>query len=235
MPIEISYEVDGETFTGYLHDGSRDARAPGILVLHEASGLGEHAMKKAEMLANLGYVAFAADMFGGPVSNMQQASGYIGELSGDVDKMRRRCAAGLDVLRGYDGVDPKRLGAIGFCFGGQAALELARSGEDLRAVVGFHSGLKARNPQDAKAIKAKVLVCLGDRDPLVPREARDVFMDNLTDYGVDCQMLLLSGVGHSFTNPDAEAFGVPGCHYDAVADKRSWEAMQRLFVEAFGR
>lgn len=203
MSSDLVYEVDGHSFTGFLADGSGGRTAPGVLVLHEASGLGEHAKTKAAQLAELGYFALAADMFGGVAENLEQASGYIGLLSGDPALLRRRCTAALDLLRGQARVDPGRLAAIGFCFGGQAALELARSGAPLRAVVGFHSGLKAANPDETKQIKGKVLVCLGDRDPLVNRAARDAFMDDMTDSGVDCQMLLFSGVGHSFTNPDA--------------------------------
>ncbi|KHK90295.1 hypothetical protein LK12_16885 [Novosphingobium malaysiense] len=233
MPNELTYDCDGVTYAGYLADGSAEKRAPGIVVLHEAAGLGPHARAKADLLAASGYVAFAPDFFGGPVENMQQASTHIGELSGDISKLRRRCRAALDALCALPSVDSGKLAAIGFCFGGQAALELARSGADLLATVGFHSGLKMSDPSDAAKIKGKVLVCLGDRDPLVPRDARDTFMDNLTDNGVDAQMLLLSGVGHSFTNPDAEAFGVPGCHYNEQADQRSWQAMQLLFAEAF--
>ena len=233
MANEMTYESDGTTYSGHLADGSRGAPAPGVLVIHEGSGLGPHARAKADALAALGYVAFAPDIFGGPVQDMQQASAYIGDLSGDIAKLRRRCTAALDALAAHPSTDGGKLAAIGFCFGGQAALELARSGASLAATVGFHSGLKANDPADAARIAGKVLVCLGDRDPLVPRAARDTFMDNLTDAGVDAQMLLFSGVGHSFTNPDAEAFGVPGCHYNAVADRRSWDAMQRLFDEAF--
>lgn len=229
---DVSYEVDGQTFTGFLADGSNGGPAPGVLVLHEASGIGPHAKAKAEKLAELGYVAFAADMFGGVAADLAQASGYIGQLSQDPALLRRRCTAALDLLRSQPGVDPARLAVIGFCFGGQAALELARSGADLRAVVGFHSGLKASNPAETKDVKGKVLVCLGDRDPLVNREARDTFMDDMTHSGVDCQMLLMSNVGHSFTNPDAQAFGVPGCDYNAAADRRSWAGMQALFAEA---
>lgn len=234
MSGDIGYDVDGQSFTGFLADGSDNAngRSPGVLVLHEAGGLGDHARQKAEQLAELGYVALAADMFGGVAANLQEASGYISQLSQDSALLRRRCAAALDLLRGQPNVDPERLAVIGFCFGGQAALELARSGADLRATVGFHSGLKASDPADTANIRGKVLVCLGDRDPLVNREARDTFMDNMTDSGVDCQMLLMSGVGHSFTNLDAQAFGVAGCDYHAAADRRSWAAMRALFAEA---
>jgi dienelactone hydrolase len=112
-------------------------------------------------------------------------------------------------------------------------LQLGRSGADLRAIVGFHSGLKTTRPEDSKSIRAKVLVCLGDRDPLINGEARASFLENMTTSNVDCQMLVMSNVGHSFTNPDAQAFGVTGCEYNAQADRRAWTAMQQLFGEAF--
>lgn len=233
LGIELTYDCDGTTFSGYFADGSGGKKAPGVMVIHEASGLGGHAKAKADRLAELGYVAFAPDIFGGPVENMEQATAYIGELSGDIAKLRGRLRAALQALCNVPNADTGKLAIIGFCFGGQAALEFARSGADLRATVGFHSGLKASDPAEAANIKGKVLVCLGDRDPLVPREARDTFMDNLTDNSVDAQMLLFSGVGHSFTNPDAETFGVPGCHFNEVADRRSFDAMQRLFGEVF--
>lgn len=233
MDFELEYQFDGKTYSGYLARGDASAPVPGVLVIHEASGLGPHAKQKADMLAALGYVAYAPDIFGSPVETLEEASVHIAELSGDVAKLRGRCGAALEALRNTPGVDKNRLAVIGFCFGGQAALELGRSGADLRAVVGFHSGLKAADPEETRNVRGKVLVCLGDRDPLVTREARDTFMDNMTDSGIDCQMLLMSGVGHSFTNPDAEAFGVPGCHYNASADRRSWWAMQQIFEEAF--
>jgi dienelactone hydrolase len=233
MPTNLPYSVQGRPYTGYLADGSKGKRVPGVLVIHEASGLGPHARKKADMLAEAGYVAFAADLFGEPVTDLARASAFVSQLSQDWSELRTRCNGALDVLRQQPHVDTDRLAAIGFCFGGMAALELGRSGADLRAIVGFHSGLKTARPEDSKNIEGKALVCLGDADPLVPREVRDGFVENMTASKVDCQILLMSGVGHSFTNPDAEAFGVPGCHYDAKADRRSWAAMKQLFDEAF--
>jgi dienelactone hydrolase len=231
MSTELAYEVDGRRYRGYLADGSNGRRAPGVLVIHEANGLGAHAKMKADMLAELGYVALAADLFGESVKTLARAMELVGQFSQDSSELRKRCNAALGALRNQPNVDAERLAAIGFCFGGQAALELGRSGAELRAIVGFHSGLKTAKPEDSKNIKAKVLVCLGDRDPLVTREARDAFVDNMTTSKIDCQLLLMCGVGHSFTNRDAKAFGVAGCEYDAQADRRSWMAMRQLFVE----
>ena len=233
MASDITYDIQGRSYSGYLADGSGGKPSPGVLVIHEANGLGPHARAKADMLAQAGYVAFAADLFGEKVETLEQAMGFVGQLSADWAELRARCAGSLDVLRRQSNVDSSRLAAIGFCFGGSAALELGRSGADLRAIVGLHSGLKTARPEDTAAIKARLLLCLGDADPLIPSEVRDGFMDNVRDAKLDAQMLLFSGVGHSFTNPDAEAFGVAGCHYDATADRRSWAAMLALFDEAF--
>lgn len=234
MGAALEYEVDGATFTGYLADGSGGKPAPGVVVFHEASGLGDHAREKAELLASAGYVAFAADLFGGVASDLSEATGYITRLTTEAGLLRRRCRAALDLLAAQPNADPSRMGAIGFCFGGQAALELARSGAGLKAVVGFHSGLGKPDPDSARHIQGKVLLCIGDADPLVPRKARDDFMDDMNAAGVDCQLLTFAGVGHSFTNVDAKAFGVAGCDYDARAERRSWAAMHGLFAEAFG-
>jgi dienelactone hydrolase len=122
---------------------------------------------------------------------------------------------------------------VGICFGGQVALELARSGVDLKAIVGFHSQLETRRSEDSVHVKGKVLVCLGDRDRFVSAADRERFMAEMGDAGVDCQMLLFAGVQHSFTDRHAEASGVPGLKYDAAADRRSWAAMRSLFDEVF--
>jgi dienelactone hydrolase len=233
MGAAIDYEVDGETFVGHVADGSGGKPAPGVVVFHEASGLGAHARDKAELLAKAGYVALAADLFGGVAKDLSEATGYITRLSSEAGLLRRRCTAAFDLLAAQPNVDASRMAAIGFCFGGQAALELARSGAALKAVVGFHSGLGKPNPESARQIQGKVLLCIGDADPLVSRKARDDFMDDMNAAGVDCQLLTFAGVGHSFTNVDAKAFGVAGCEYDARAERRSWAAMHALFAEAF--
>jgi dienelactone hydrolase len=230
---DLSYALGDRTFGGYLADGSGGKPAPGVLVIHEATGLGPHVKHKADQLAELGYVAFAADLFGEAVQSIEQAMGFVTRLTQDWAELRARGSAAFEALRSQPNVDASRMAAIGFCFGGQAVLELGRTGVDLRAIVGFHSGLTTLKPEDSRHIKAKVLVCMGDADPLIGRDARSAFMDNMAASKVDCQLLLFSGVLHSFTNPEADATGVPGCGYDAAADRRSWAAMQSLFSEAF--
>jgi dienelactone hydrolase len=232
MP-DVTYEHQGQAFTGYLADPGQAERRPGVLVIHGGGGLGPQARARADMLAAEGYVAFAPDLFGERVEGVANAKVVVRRFTEDWAELRARCQSGLDVLRGRQNVDAERTAAIGFCFGGQAALEFARSGVDLRAVVGFHSQLDTHRPQDDAAIKAKVLVCLGDQDCFVFRDDRERFVEAMTGAGVDCQLLLFCGVGHSFTDPFADAVGLPGIKYDATADRRSWAAMRALFDEVF--
>jgi dienelactone hydrolase len=241
MELEArSYAVDGRSFTGYLADGSQGSpgrRAPGVLVAHEGPGLTAHPKERARMLAELGYVAFALDLYGETQPPLERAKALVRELRADRAALRRRASAALDVLRAHPSVDPRRMAAIGFCFGGLALLELARGGADLACVVGFHPGLDPPAPGDAGALaefKGKVLVCAGDRDPIVTAEQRAAFAAELTAAGVDWQLLLLGGVGHSFTNRGIDAYGFPGFAYDAAADRRSWRAMLALFDEVLG-
>jgi dienelactone hydrolase len=232
--MDLDYETFAGRRTGYLAQRETAGKVPGILVLHGGGGIGAHAKERADRLAAMGYVAFVPDLFGHPVHGVEAAHALTAQLTDDWADLRARCIGALDVLRAQSQVDPERLAAIGFCFGGQAALELGRSGADLRAIVGFHSQLRTRRPEDSVHIKASVLVCLGDRDCFVSREEREAFLENMTSCRVDCQLLLFSGVGHSFTDPFAEASGVPGLKYDARADQRAWSAMAQLFSEVFG-
>jgi dienelactone hydrolase len=229
--MELSYNVGGRTFGGYLADGSGGKPAPAVLVIHEGNGLREITRRRADMLASLGYVAYAPDMFGELIDSLDRVFEVVHGLTADWRELRARQTAALDVLRAQPNVDASRIAAIGFCFGGQAVLELARSGADLRAVVGFHMILKGPTPQDTPNIKAKVLVCNGDLDPFAPPEDRVEFLKIMTEAGVDCQLLLFAGVGHSFMNPDADAQNMEGVRYDATADRRAWAAMQTLFAE----
>lgn len=231
--MDLPYETDGRVHTGYLVFPAHGERAPGVLVIHGGGGLGAHARERADRLATLGYVAFAADLFGHPVNGLEHAQALTRRLTQDWQDMRARALVALDVLRRQPQVDGARLAAIGFCFGGQVAIELARSGVDLRAVIGFHSELETLRPQDSSRIKGSVLVCLGDRDRFVSSADREAFIEVMATSGIDCQILLFAGVQHSFTDLYAEASGVPGLKYDAAADRRSWAAMRALLEEAF--
>lgn len=230
----ISYQVDGIEAVGFLAVPDGDGPRPGVLVCHEGPGQDDHARSRATRIAEeLGYVAFVLDYQGGgkPVADLGVAFARLGELMAEPARTRALGQAGLDLLLGAPEVDADRVAVIGYCFGGTMALELARTGANLKAVVGFHSGLAVGHPDDVGSIKGRVLVCLGDTDPLIPTEQRHQFESEMLGSGVDWQMHVYGGVGHSFTNPAADSFGMPGVAFDADADRRSWNSMLELFAE----
>jgi len=233
---DIEYEADGLRLVGHLAvDDSTAAKRPAVLVAHEGPGLDDHAKGKAERLAQLGYVAFALDYNGeGKPLPMKEVMARLGSLMGDADRIRALGQAGLDILLAQPETDPDRVAAIGFCFGGTMVLELARSGADLKAVVGFHSGLGTSRPEDAANIKGTVLVIIGTEDPIVPPEQRRAFEEEMRAGNVDWRMHLHGGIGHSFTNPRAGMLKTPGIEYHETTDERSWRAMIDVFDEALG-
>lgn len=232
---DIEYEADGRAMLGHLvFDPGQAGPRPGVLVAHEGPGLDQHARGAAQRLAELGYVAFALDYHGGgkpiPVDEMMDR---IVPLMGDPVRTRLLGQAGLDVLLSRGEVDRGKVAAIGFCFGGTMALELARGGADLKAVVGLHSGLKTVSPAQPATVKAKVLVCVGADDPMISADQRAAFEDEMRSAGVDWQLHLYGGVLHSFTNTRAAELGFPGVAYDRQADERSWRALVAHLAEAF--
>jgi dienelactone hydrolase len=190
---------------------------------------------RARELARLGYVAFAIDMYGKGVrpKTQEEASAQATPFYKDRQMMRRRANAGLEVLRNNRLVDPKRIAAIGYCFGGGTALELARSGADIAGVVSFHGTLDTPNPDDAKRIKCKVLAQTGGSDPFVTKDKVNAFEDEMTKAGADWQLNVYGGAVHSFTNPDSGNDPSKGAAYNKEADQRSWEAMKQFFAEIF--
>ena len=233
----ITYQADGLTMKSELLFEPADGRRAGVLVFPEAYGLNEHALTKAQRLASMGYVALACDLHGEGrvVEDLQAAMGLLNPLYADPSKTRARATGAMRALMSRAEVDPARVGAIGFCFGGTMGLELARSGADVKAVVGFHSGLGTKAPRtDAKAIKARILVCIGADDPFIPPEQRATFEAEMRDAGADWQMYLYGRTVHSFTNPTAAKINKPeAIRYNPETDKRSWRSMQDLFAEAF--
>jgi dienelactone hydrolase len=234
--VPILYDGgDGIVLTGYLADGSAGRPAPGVLVAHEGGGLGRHTKDRALRLAGLGYVAFALDYYGEEDPSLDRAMALGKALRGDRPLFRSRLAAGLEVLTAQAGVGPRRIAGIGYCMGGAAVIELARMGAPLAAVVGFHSGFVPAAPEENKAIKGKLLLCHGADDPIVTAEQRDSFLAEVSAAGVDWQLHLYGGIGHSFTNPDIDALNLPGFAYDETADRHSWQAMLNLFDEVLER
>jgi len=207
---------------------------PGVVVFHDAMGLGDHVIERARRLAALGYLALAADLYGDRIQPRDSAHALelLAGLRNDPALWRARAAAAFEALRAFPGVDSTRMAAIGFCFGGSTALELARSGAPLAATVCFHGGLDTAQPARRGAIRGSVLVCTGSADPRVPLAQVHAFLDEMAATIVDCEVTVHAGVQHSFTNQAAN--GLPGMAYDARADRRSWAAMRALFDETLG-
>lgn len=235
MQQMLAYEADGLAMQGQLFFEPGAAPRPGVLVFPEAFGLSEHAIGKAKRLASMGYVALACDLHGDALieDDLQAAIGLLQPLFADPSRTRARAGGALRAMVTRPEVDAERMAAIGFCFGGTMALELARSGASIAAAVGFHSGLGTVAPaSDAKAIKGRVLVCIGADDPMIDAAQRSTFEDEMRGAGVDWQMHVYGGVVHSFTNPQAAARNMPDAiRYSAEADARSWAAMSQLFGE----
>jgi dienelactone hydrolase len=233
---DVEYEAGGLRMRGRLALPDGDDRRPGVLIAHEANGLDDFQLTRPERLAELGYVAFALDYWGGRRVHTDRAEMFAAydRLGADLDTLRARARAGLDVLAAEPRTDPDRLAAVGYCFGGTTVLELARSGADLKAVVGHHPGLAAGRPQNNAAITGSVLLCIGADDPHIPEEHRAAFERDMRGTGVDWRIELYGGVEHSFTHPrlaDLDVDPPPGLRYDERADRRSWRAMLALFDE----
>ena len=233
---DIEYHADGARLVGYLAvDDAKVGKRPGIIVAHEGGGLTDHAKHSARRLAEAGYIAFALDYYGDgkPLTDMAEVMPRLGKWMADPTGIRVRARAALEVLMRQPETDTKRMAAIGYCFGGTTAFEMARAGEPILAAVGFHSGLASAKPAQPGKVKAKVLVQIGADDPLVAPPTRDAFEKEMTEAGADWRMTLFGGVVHSFTNPAADTLGRPDLKYDAAADERSWRAMLDLFDEVF--
>jgi len=234
----IEYKQGDTALEGYLaYDDSIMGKSPGVLVVHDWFGMSDYVKMRAEQLAKLGYVAFAADIYGKGVhpTTPQEAGAQAGKFKNDRALLRARAAAGLDVLKNNPRVDPDRLAAIGYCFGGTTVLELARSGADIKGVVSFHGTLETPNPADSKNIKCSVLVLNGADDPHVPPEQIAAFEDEMRKAGVDWEMTSYGSAVHAFTRADAGNDPSKGVAYNEKADKRSWEAMKAFFAEIFGK
>jgi dienelactone hydrolase len=232
----LEYKQGDTVLEGYLaYDDTIKAPRPGVLVVHEWWGINDYAKKRTEQLAALGYVALAADIYGKGVrtTSPQEAMTLAGKYRGDRNLLRARTIAGLETLKKNPLVDPKRIAAIGYCFGGTAVLELARSGADLAGVVSFHGGLATPTPTDAKNIKAKVLVQAGADDPYVKSEEVLAFQEEMRKGGVDWYLTSYSSAVHGFTNPAYGNDNSKGMAYNEKADKRSWLAMKDFFAEIF--
>lgn len=230
---DLEYDADGHTMVGRLALPAGDGRAAGVLIAHGASGLDDHCRSRAEALAELGYAALAIDYHGGGrvYTDPAELEARLETIDTDPDRLRALGKAGLDALLAQERVDRMRIAAVGYCYGAVVAMELARTGADIRAVVGFHPGLTSARPQDSACIVGQVLMCVGAEDPIVPAEQRASFEQEMRRAGVDWQMNVYSGAKHRFTDPQAGAAGAPALEYNEVAAERSWRAMTDLFDE----
>ena len=232
----VEYKHGDAVLEGYLaYDDATEDKRPGVLVVHEWKGLGPYAEGRARALAELGYIAFAVDMYGKGIRPMthEEAGAQAGIYKKDRALMRERAKAGLEVLRTHPLTDDTRLAAIGYCFGGTTVLEMARGGEDLKGVASFHGALNTPKPEDAKNIKGKVLVLHGADDSFVPKEEVTAFESEMKNAGVDYELIAYPGAVHSFTVAEAGNDPSKGMAYNEEADKKSWEKLKELFAKSF--
>jgi dienelactone hydrolase len=221
----VDYDVGGTAYEGYfaMNDAAGDEQ-PLVVIVHDWDGLTDYEMRRAEMLAELGFAAFAVDVYGKGVrpTTTEAKQAETGKLYKDRDALRARLAAGLETARGLEGVDDEDVVVIGYCFGGAAVLELARSGADTEGFVSFHGGLGTPEGQTYAQVRAPVLVLHGSEDPVAPMSAVAALADALNADGVDFEMEIYSGARHAFTVWDAKG---DGARYDARADLKSWQAL----------
>jgi len=232
----VDYPQGDTTLEGFVaYDDAFKGPRPGVLIVHQWMGLTDYEKHRAEMLAQLGYVAFCVDIYGKGIrpENTQEAGRLAGKYKKDRQLLRARANAGLEALRRQPSVDPKRIAAIGYCFGGTTVIELARSGADVAGIVSFHGGLDSPSPADGKHIKGKVLICHGADDPTMKPEDIAAFESEMRNNGVDWQLIEYGGAVHAFTQPMAGNDNSKGMAYNEKADRRSWEAMKQFFAEIF--
>jgi dienelactone hydrolase len=226
----VAYSSDGRVFSGVLLSQGEALRPrPGVLVLHGGAGPGAHERERAERLVALGYVALIPDLFGEVFRDREHGVRVITELVASPPLLRARVGAAFECLSAQPEVVAEQVAALGFCFGGHAALELARSGKSLRAVASFHGGLSTHAPAEPEHIAGKVLVCTGAADPFVTREHRCAFEDEMTNARADWQLQIYGGAVHGFSERSERPR--PGCAYDEAADRRSWTALRALLAE----
>jgi dienelactone hydrolase len=228
----VAYDHDGKAMQGYLaYDDAKSGQRPGVLVIHEWWGLNDYTKMRTRQLAAMGYVAFAADMYGDgkTTRDPKEAQAWSSAVSSQGDTLAARSKAGLDVLRKQQLTDPERMAAIGFCFGGTTVLKLAYHGVNLKGVVTFHGGLVVPDENEARKIRSPIVILHGAEDTFIKPETIDGMRKALDAAKVDWFMVSYAQAVHAFTNPDADSFGIPGIGYNEKAATRSWDEMTRFF------
>lgn len=220
-----------------VYDDVDSGKRPGVLVIHDWRGITDYTHKRAEMLALLGYIAFAADIYGKDLSKEGPPvwSKESSSIKSDRPLYRERERAAYQAFLKQPLLDTTRVAAIGYCFGGTGVIEMARDGLDLKGVVSFHGGLDAKPLSSGATIKTKVLALCGADDPYEKPEDMKAFEQQLRDNNVDYQIVSYGHAVHAFTDKDVDAFNQPGAKYNTEADKRSWKAMRDFFAEIFGK
>lgn len=233
----VEYKEGEAVLEGFVaYDDAIQGKRPGVLIVHQWKGLGDYEKKRAEMLAKMGYVAFAADIYGKGIrpSDTKAAGAEAGKYKANRVLLRKRAQAGLATLQKQEMTDATRVTAIGYCFGGTTVIELARSGSPMAGVVSFHGALDSPNPADGKNIKAKVLALHGADDPFVPAKDVAAFEEEMRQAKVDWRLVKFGGAVHSFTDWGAGSDDTTGAAYNEKADRRSWEYMKEFFGEILG-
>lgn len=232
----IEYKDGDVTLKGEIYyDDAMDGKRPGVLVVHEWWGLNDYAKKRAEMLAEMGYVAFAADMYGDNkvTTHAKDAGAWKNQITSNVEAWQNRANLGLDVLKNHKLTDNDKTAAVGYCFGGATVIQMAYAGSDVNGVVSFHGSLPAASESQAKSIKTDILIAHGNADSFVPAEQVSAFRAALDNAGVNYQFNDYDGAKHAFTNPGAGEYGIEALAYNEEADKRSWQTMQDFFAKIF--
>ena len=236
---EVTYSSNGKTLKGFLaYDSTKAGKMPGIVVVPEWWGLTRYPKHRAEMLAKLGYVAFAIDMYGdGKVAdNPKDAGEFAAASMKDMNDAQARFDAGVEYLKKQPETDSTKIAAIGYCYGGTVVLRMALRGDNLDGVVSFHGGLPTEKVNNPENVKAKILVCNGTADKSNPEDKVDAFNKALSDGGINYILINYPGATHSFTNPAADSLGKKfnfPIAYDKVADEKSWQDMRNFFNKIF--
>ena len=237
----VNYQIAGQPYQGYLsYDAAIKGKRPGVIVVHEWWGHNAYARKRADMLANLGYTAFALDMYGAGklAEHPKEAKKFMQDTLVDMKVAEERFITALRLLQKQPTVDAEKIAAIGYCFGGGTVLHMARVGTKLAGVVSFHGSLSTKVPAQTGRIKARMLVLNGAEDPFVTPEQISAFKLEMKNADAELDFVNYPGVKHSFTNPEADNFGkrfdMP-LVYNAVADNDSWQRMQDFFRQIFNQ
>ncbi len=235
QPKPLEYKHGEAILEGQLAFSKKGPKKkPAVIIIHNWDGIDDYEKMRTKKIAELGYVAFAADIYGkGVRPKGEEAKTLSSSYKNNVKLLRERIQAAFDTVAKLPNVDPKRIVVMGYCFGGTGALEFARSGADIVGAISFHGGLSTPDPADAKNIKGKVLALHGADDPFVSERELRGFEKEMRDAQVDWQMISYGGAVHSFTEVGLHQDNSKGAAYNPKADKRSWEAMKQFLAEAF--